>query len=146
MSNTDNCNFEVPILFVDDDVMAHKIIKSLLQKWNMLFAYSAEEALHIIEDNNVTVVLTDISMPGMSGIEFLREVKKKQGIIQVIMVSATEQVNDLLLALELGADDFLLKPLKKKDIEDALQLSINKSLSWKEKLKELFVKKKNSAF
>lgn len=144
MTDIQNSYYKVPILFVDDDIMAHKIMKSLLKDWNILYAYSAEEAIPIIKQENISILLTDISMPGMSGIELLHEIKKASATIQVIMVSATDEVTDLLTALELGANDFLLKPLKKKNLEEALQLSINKSLRWKKMLKELFIKKKRS--
>ena len=131
-----------PILFVDDEPMAHVIMQSHLEGWNLKSAYSAEEALKILEKEHIPIVITDISMPGMDGIEFLREIRKTRGMIQVIIVTATNRVEDLINAFEAGATDFLLKPLKKDDIKDALNNILTKINRWKLTMKSLLKKKK----
>ncbi len=131
-----------PILFVDDEPMAHVIIKHHLKEWTIVSAYSAEEALDILSKRHILIVISDISMPGMDGIEFLREIRKTRGIIQVIIVTASNRIDDLINAFEAGATDFLLKPLKKEEIEDALENILVKINRWKKTMKTLFGRKK----
>ncbi|MDY6842560.1 MAG: response regulator [Thermodesulfobacteriota bacterium] len=137
-------NPHVPILFVDDDPLAHELIKKYLRDWDIQFAYSAEDALSILNRENILIVMTDIMMPGMDGITLLREIKKTRGLIQVIIVSASEELEDLMNALEVGANDFILKPLKKKDIEGALENSMAKITRWKTTMKTLFQKRRKT--
>ncbi len=134
-------NYNNPILFVDDDPIAHKIIKTQLVNWDISFAYSATEALEMLERRPFIIVISDINMPGMDGIALLKEIKQRHGIIQVIMVTASEQIDDLLNTLEAGATDFLLKPLNKDKIEEALKATLTKIKRWKMSLKELLQKR-----
>lgn len=138
-------NPHAPVLFVDDDPMAHKVMKKHLEDWDIRFAESAKQALEIMERENILIVITDIRMPDMDGIELLREIKRTRGIVQVIIVTASEEVEDLVLAMEAGANDFLLKPLRKANIEEALENTMAKMVRWREMLKTLFMKKKTGA-
>ncbi|QTA88426.1 response regulator [Desulfonema magnum] len=132
----------LPILFVDDEPTTHLIIKNHLKGWNVKSAYSAEEALDILNKHHILIVITDISMPGMDGITFLREIRKTRGIIQVIIVTASDRIDDLINAFEAGATDFLLKPFKKEDIEEALENIVSKINRWKATMKTLFEKRR----
>jgi len=131
-----------PILFVDDDPVAHELIKSYLKDWEIRSAYSGKDALEILGEESIKIVISDINMPGMDGLDLLREIKRTRGIVQVIIATATEQVQDLLGALEAGANDFLLKPFRKDDVEEALEHTLLKLERWKGKMKDLFKKKK----
>jgi DNA-binding response OmpR family regulator len=131
-------NPKTPILFVDDDPMAHKIVKNHLKEWNVIFVYSGEDALDILSKGQVAIVVSDINMPGISGIELLRRIRKKHSMVQVIIVTASEDTEHLLHAFEAGASDFLLKPLKRADIEDALLNASSRVDRWKKVMKDLF--------
>ncbi|OQX27305.1 MAG: hypothetical protein BWK80_05920 [Desulfobacteraceae bacterium IS3] len=133
---------QTPILFVDDEPTAHIIIKNHLKGWNVISAHSAEEALEILNKRHILIVISDIGMPGMDGITFLREIRKTRGIIQVIIVTASDKIDDLINAFEAGATDFLLKPVKKKDIEEALDNILVKMNRWKATMRELFYRRK----
>ena len=135
-------NPDTPILFVDDEQTAHLIIRNHLQDWLVESAFSAEEAIQIIHRKHILIVITDIRMPGMDGISLLREVRKNRGIIQGIIVTASNEIDDLIDAFEAGASDFLLKPLEKKDIEEALESAVTKLNRWKTRMKELFTRRK----
>ncbi len=135
---------QAPILFVDDEPTAHKIVKKYLEDWNVKYAFSAEDALGTLEQEDIQVVITDINMPGMDGVDLLREVKRRHGAVQVIMATASEQLEDLTDALEAGANDFLLKPLEKGDIEEALHNTFSKINRWKTKMKTLFERRKQN--
>lgn len=135
---------KIPFLFVDDEPLAHKVIKKNLGDWDITSAFSGQEAIEILETNPIQLVVTDIGMPGMNGIELLQEIKKKNPIIQVIIVSASEDLSDLIRILEAGANDFLLKPLKKNELEDALFNTVSKIRRWKKTMQKIFIHKRNN--
>ena len=129
------------ILFVDDDLMTHEVIKNILKDWDLTILSSAEEALSNFPDGHNLIVLTDIHMPGMGGIEFLKEIKRKYPYVQVIMVSSTEDTRNLLEAYEAGANDFVVKPFDREDILSAIDNTIKKNKRWKDALGQLYLQK-----
>jgi CheY-like chemotaxis protein len=79
------------------------------------FAYSGEEALHCLSSlqHEAVLILSDINMPGMSGLELLKNIKKKHHVPPpiVMMITAYGDQDNYNKAMELGADDFLTKPV-----------------------------------
>lgn len=138
-SSIKNENF--PILFVDDDPIAHKLMEVYLRNWKVYYAYSGEDALDILDKENVQVVITDINMPNMNGIDLLKKIKKKHGTVQVIILTGENQIEYLISALSQGANDFLLKPVSKEKIEEALEYTLQKIKRWKTVMKQIFIKK-----
>lgn len=136
-------NEQFPILFVDDDPIAHKLIEVYLRSWKVFYAFSGEDALDILDKENIQIVISDINMPNMNGIELLKKIKSKHGTIQVIMLTGEDQVEYLINALSQGANDFLLKPITKEKVEEALENTMQKISRWKKAMKELFIKKTN---
>lgn len=106
---------ERTILFVDDE---EKILKSLErglldETYHTLFATSGKEALEILEQEEVHVIVTDMRMPEMSGIDLLRIVKEKYPHIVRLVLSGYTQVGTLLTAINQGEIyKFLTKPWK----------------------------------
>lgn len=133
------------ILFVDDDLMTHAVIKDILKDWDLTTASSAEEALNNFPEGYGLIVLSDIHMPGMGGIEFLRTIKREYPYVQVIMVSSTEDSKNLLEAYEAGANDFVVKPFNHKDIINALNNTMEKNRRWKDALGQLYLQKNRKA-
>ena len=133
-----------PVLLVDDDPVQHALVGKYLQDRPVRHAYSASEALHILQQEDILLVILDLYMPEMDGMEMLRRVKRHNGIVQVMVVTASEAAEDLLRALEAGANDFLLKPLDKRSLEDALENALARINRWKSTLMELFQRKRGS--
>lgn len=129
-----------PILFVDDDILAHKMMEVFLKDWKVFYALSAEDALNIMDKENIQIVITDINMPEMNGIELMHRIKKKFGTTQIIIVTAEDDIEHLINALSAGANDFLLKPLTKDKIDSALENTVQKIARWKKAMKDLFDK------
>ncbi len=129
------------ILFVDDDDLTHTIVAEHLKGWPLISAHSGEEALEIINEEDVQIIITDISMPGMDGLALLRQIKRQRPVIQVIVATSSDDVQHVLTAFAEGANDFLLKPLKRGDIEEALENCIARLGRWKATLRKLFTKK-----
>ena len=119
------------ILVVDDerDVQIlfeqrfRKEIKN--QEMKFVFAYSGEEALQYLTQNvhEAVLILSDINMPGMSGLELLRHIKEKHNEPPpvVMMITAYGDADNYNTAMKLGADDFLTKPLEFSLLKEKLK-------------------------
>ena len=130
------------ILFVDDDLMTRELMTKYLSNWDVQTASSAVEALEKLNSENYQIIIVDINMPGINGIELLKEVKETRPLTQAIVSTASYDVDHLISALEAGACDFLLKPLNKEDIEEALERIISKLDRWKTQMKALMKMKR----
>lgn len=122
------------ILVVDDerDVQVlfeqrfRKEIKN--QEMNFVFAYSGEEAIQYLDshDHEAVLILSDINMPGMSGLELLKHIKKEfnQPPPVVMMITAYGDKENYDTAMNLGADDFLTKPVEFDTLKQKLKAII----------------------
>jgi CheY-like chemotaxis protein/anti-sigma regulatory factor (Ser/Thr protein kinase) len=133
MSNSDELKQytqSLSILFVDDasDIrqMYHFFFDDLFK--NVYEASDGDEALEIFNDksNNIDLILTDQSMPVMNGIDMIREVRKLDPIIPIILVTATREQDDLIDAINLNVTNFIEKPIRYDDIINAVENAIQK--------------------
>jgi signal transduction histidine kinase len=103
------------VLIVDDEPRNIRLIEGMLfgQGYELLGATSGADALDIINDTPIDLVLLDVMMPGLSGFEVCQQIKShpRHRMIPVVMVTALTEVNDRVKAMEVGADDFLSKPV-----------------------------------
>jgi len=100
------------ILVVDDEPAITVALAKRLRRggYECVTAGSGDEALIRLSTDNLDLVITDIRMPGMSGIELLKEIKRRDADIQVIMMTAYTDIDFAIEALRYKADDYLLKP------------------------------------
>ncbi len=101
------------VLIVDDEVDFVETFSERLVMRNLEIskAFSGEEALQVLETNkNIEVVILDVKMPGMDGIETLAEIKKKFPLVEVIMLSGQATVESAIEGMKQGAFDYLMKP------------------------------------
>ena len=99
------------VLVVDDDGMNLTRTRVILGKeYDVLLANSGIEALAVLRDKKVDMVLLDIDMPKMNGIETFEHIKNRQEEIPVIFLTASGYENDVLSAINLGAVNYLKKP------------------------------------
>ena len=110
-------NFIAHILVVDDDHGIRSLVKKYLNENNFLVttAYSAEDALDKINIVNFDLIILDIMMPGKSGLEFIKENKKRLET-PIILLTAKGEAVDRITGLEIGADDYLPKPFEPKEL------------------------------
>ncbi|MBW1779428.1 MAG: response regulator [Deltaproteobacteria bacterium] len=135
-------NPETPILVVDDDPVSHRVIRHHLKDWQLESVYSARDALDALEKENFVIVITDLIMPEMDGIDLLHEIKARySNRVQVIVVTVSDQLDNLVKALDGGASDFLLKPLKKEDLEEVLEHTLSRIKRWNRTMNLLLTKK-----
>ncbi len=112
------------ILIVDDEPQLELLIRQRFRKkirnkeYEFSFAHSGREALQIIEQNDsIDIVLSDINMPAMDGLSFLAELSKINPSIKTIMVSAYSDMQNIRVAMNRGAYDFVTKPINFEDLE-----------------------------
>ncbi len=107
------------VLIVDDDGSMAKFLGSYLARRNfeVTTAASGEEAIRMFRVADPTLVLLDVSMPGIGGIETLERIKQIKAEVSVIMLSGQNDPELIFRASKLGADDYLSKPFEPKDLE-----------------------------
>ncbi len=105
------------ILVADDDKNIGELLRLYLEKdgYSVSFARDGEEALKIFQSEHVDLVLLDIMMPKLDGWQVCREIRKKSNC-PIIMITAKGETFDKVLGLELGADDYVVKPFDAKEI------------------------------
>ena len=107
------------VLFVDDEIdFLETLLKRMKKRGvDVTGVGSGEEALSFLNTNQVDVVVLDVRMPGMDGIETLREIKRRHPLIEVIMLTGHANLEVAIEGMELGAFDYLMKPM---DIDELL--------------------------
>lgn len=101
------------ILVVDDELDIREFSRSFFQKRgiDVLSAADGQEALRLIEQDVFDLVLLDVRMEGMSGIDVLRELRRRNIAVNVVMVSGADDVASVKEAVSLGCKSFIRKPL-----------------------------------
>jgi putative nucleotidyltransferase with HDIG domain len=110
------------ILIVDDESHILAVLNSLLSdQYDCKLAHSAEEALGYLRQNSYDLILSDIMMPGMSGIELLPKITQLLPNAVVIMISGNLNIESAIEAMRYGAFDYITKPFNLADVEMAVQ-------------------------
>lgn len=106
------------ILLVDDSSFIHKLVKEqLLDTYSCSSAMDAIHALEMLKNNRYDLVLTDVNMPGMSGIEFCKVLKAGEyKDIPLILMSSESNSNTVINGVAAGANDYLIKPFNKEEL------------------------------
>ncbi|MGB2689533.1 MAG: response regulator [Desulfobacterales bacterium] len=125
------------ILLVDDEADLREVLDISLSDsgYNVLTAENSTQALNILNDNDIPVVITDIKMPGIDGIELLRKIKSKNPETEVIMLTGHGDLELAIKSLKHEATDFITKPINDDALEMALQRAFEK-IQMRQKLKE----------
>lgn len=105
------------ILIVDDDENIAELISLYLTKecFDTKMVYNGEDALRAFDTYQPNLILLDLMLPGIDGYQVCREIRAKSNV-PIIMLSANGEVFDKVLGLELGADDYMMKPFDSKEL------------------------------
>lgn len=105
------------ILIVDDEKEIVTLLRLYLETngIEVMEAYDGEQAYEIIEKGGIDLALVDVMMPKMNGFELIKKVREKQEI-PILVISARTGLNDRVLGLDLGADDYILKPFETLEV------------------------------
>lgn len=134
------------LLFVDDDAEMRELVKDFFQTegYRISFAENGKEALRLIDETEYDAVITDLRMPEMDGLDLLHEIRTKEPVLPVILITAFGTIETAVEAIKEGATNFIPKPFKlntfktivDKAIEHKWMMEENRFL--KEELEEKF--------
>jgi DNA-binding NtrC family response regulator len=131
------------VLLVDDEVSFVETFSERLElrDFEISKAFSGEEALEVLDENkNVEVVILDVKMPGMDGIETLAEIKRKNPLIEVMMLSGHADVESAIDGMKQGAFDYLMKPVDMDQIITKVTEAATKKRQHEEKIIQARIK------
>ncbi len=122
---------EMKFLIVDDFSTMRRIVRGLLKESGYANADEAEDgvvALNMLKQSKYDFVVTDINMPNMNGFDFLKAVKVDPALkhLPVLMVTAEARKEDIVLAAQMGAAGYIVKPFTKATLEEKVQKIIQK--------------------
>jgi DNA-binding response OmpR family regulator len=127
------------VLLVDDeapfvDTMTKRLTK---RKLTVFKSYSGEEALETLKENSqIDLVILDVKMPGMDGIETLKEIRKEFHLVEVIMLTGHATVETSIEGMRLGAFDYLMKPCDMDVLIEKVNAATKKKRDHEEKIRE----------
>ncbi|MBC8433005.1 MAG: response regulator [Desulfobacterales bacterium] len=111
------------VLFIDDDEGIRKVISIALEDvgYNMLTAADGQKGIELCQKHSPQIIITDIRMPGMDGIEVLKSIKKTDPDKEVIVTTGFGEIEYAIQALQLDASDFITKPINDSALQVALE-------------------------
>ncbi|MBI3242946.1 MAG: response regulator transcription factor [Chloroflexi bacterium] len=116
------------ILVVDDKANVRQLLDEYLtgQGFRVVTATNGREALYTARHETPDAILLDIMMPEMDGYEFLKQYRREQSV-PVIVITAREEESDAVLGLELGADDYVIKPFRMRELVARIQAVLRRA-------------------
>ena len=125
------------ILLVDDEERFISTTSKILERLghNVHQATRGREAIELMESHDIKVVIMDVKMPGMSGLETLATIKQRWPLVEIIMITGHMSKEDATECLRLGAFDFLLKPIDISELITVTDEAFNKQKNLEEKLR-----------
>jgi len=126
------------VLIVDDEPDFLETIVKRLRKRNIdaAGADSGKEALELLEKQHFDVVILDIRMPGMDGIETLKEMKRKRPLMEVILLTGHASVESGMQGIQYGAFDYVMKPAEIDELIEKVRQAFERKSIHEEKIKE----------
>ena len=121
------------VLICDDNYTVHESLRAYLNAENIstVSVYDGETALEMIHNRNISLLVLDVMMPGISGIEVCKEIRKFNSI-PIIVLSAKSSEEDRIEGLELGADDYVTKPFSPRELAIKIRRLLNRTYSQNE--------------
>lgn len=128
---------DLNVLFVDDEEDFLETLLKRMKKRDVKVkgVESGEKALELLDREPVDVIVLDVRMPGMDGIQALREIKKRYPLVEVIMLTGHASLEVAIEGMELGAFDYLMKPVDIDELLYKIQDAYKKKLIQIEKIK-----------
>ena len=118
---------EKSILIVEDEAGPRESLRMILKPfYNILTASDGEQAIQIFRTQNVDVVTLDLNMPGMMGIDVLKEIKKIKPEVEVIIITALVTLPNAQQAIQFGASDFISKPFHVSEVITVIKKSLER--------------------
>ncbi len=127
-----------PILVVDDDPQMRSALKEAIQRmgYPVVLCDGGAEALGKLQQSAYLLVVTDMNMPKMDGLTFLKEIRRRIGNLPVLVITGFGTVENAVESMKEGATDYLMKPFSFDSLKKALESIINRAAAGKELLAE----------
>jgi two-component system response regulator (stage 0 sporulation protein F) len=111
-------NSRQPILLVDDDPEFRKAMKKMFEKsgYNVTVAADGQEALEALSEESFDLIISDLRMPNLNGMELMEELKRRRINLPVIFITAYGEVESYMDLMNLGAFEYINKPVKGQEI------------------------------
>jgi len=125
------------VLIVDDEKEFVELVSERLtmRDYDVTAAFSGEEALETVKKYNFDIVILDVLMPGIDGIETLREIKRIKPLTEVILLTGHAAVDTAIEGMKLGAYDYLTKPCEISDLVTKLDKAHNRKAEQEERIR-----------
>lgn len=130
----------MPIVYaVDDEMNVRRIIRQTMESegYEVETFATAEEALEAIETRKPDVVFCDITLPSMSGIEFIKTMNEKAYSFRVIVVSSITSPEEIIDAFKLGISDFITKPFTPQELRESIEHCLKSEESLQKRVREI---------
>jgi DNA-binding NtrC family response regulator len=130
------------VLVVDDEEELVQTLSERLtvREYDVSTSLSGEDALEKLKHYNFDVVILDVAMPGMDGMETLSNIKRIKPLIEVIMLTGHATVSTAVDGMKLGAFDYLLKPCETKELIAKINAALERKTEQEERIREAKVK------
>jgi two-component system alkaline phosphatase synthesis response regulator PhoP len=117
------------VLLVEDDSDIAELIRVNLLELGVvtIVQEQGDKALQMALDNDYSLLILDVMLPGVSGLDICRQVREQKQSQAIIMLTAKSSETDRVLGLELGADDYITKPFSVRELQARVQLTIAQS-------------------
>ncbi len=128
---------KLKMMLVDDEERFLSTTKKLLSRkgYDVFTASSGSEALDMLRTHNIHVVILDVKMPGMDGIETLKAIKRTYPLVEVIMLTGHATVESAVEGLKSGATDYLMKPTDVQDLIDKAEAAFGRRQVLEDKIR-----------
>jgi len=119
----------IRLLIIDDDIATCNFLKAFFCQtgYEVFTANDGDQAVVLVRDEKPDVILLDVLMPGLSGIEVLQKIKKASNGAKIIMMSAVDAEVVVELAMKYGADGYIVKPFSLEALEKAISRKASKT-------------------
>jgi two-component system response regulator CpxR len=134
---------QVRVLLVDDEEEFVKYLSQRLEARNFAVdtALSGDQALALIQEKDVDVVILDVLMPGRDGVDTLREIKRLKPLVEVIMLTGHATVETAIDGMRLGAFDYLMKPTETGDLVEKISKAYKRKEEQEERIRQAEINK-----
>jgi DNA-binding NtrC family response regulator len=133
---------KIRVLLVDDEEEFVQALSDRLtiRDYDVSTSFSGQDALAKVKAYNFDVIILDVVMPGVDGIETLREIKMMKPLTEVIMLTGHATVETAIEGMKLGAADYLMKPCETEELVSKINRAYNRKAEHEERIREARVK------
>ncbi len=128
--------FDLRLLYVEDDEQAQLVMQRILKRRfaDIVSAKDGQEALDVFLGGNVDIAIVDMNIPLLNGLELCMRIREKNEDMPIMMITAFDQSDCLLKALEIGVDRFLFKPINMEILDRQLKILARRAILFKQSL------------